>query len=175
MTPRAFPPAPGWSPNGHRIKAPLGYGRGTQKVWVYGALRVREGQELTFTAPARNTVGYLTLLTALEHANPQGELPLIADNLSRHTSGPIQQWLAVQPRVHPVPIPTGACWLNLQEGWWRLFRREAFAGQDFADAKEIDQATRVATQHLNARAKPWIWGRPPPPHRHLRRRLVYCF
>src|SRR5258705_499770 len=98
VTPRAFPPAPGWSPNGHRIKAPLGYGRGTQKVWVYGALRVREGQELTFTAPARNTVGYLTLLTALEHANPQGELPLIADNLSRHTSGPIQQWLAVHPR-----------------------------------------------------------------------------
>ncbi len=57
-----------------------------------------------------------------------------------------------------MPIPTGACWLNLQEGWWRLFRREAFAGQDFADATEIDQATRVATQHPNARAKPWIWG-----------------
>src|SRR5258708_25052547 len=51
VTPRALPPAPGWSPNGHRIKAPLGYGRGTQKVWVYGALRVRDGQELTFTAP----------------------------------------------------------------------------------------------------------------------------
>jgi DDE superfamily endonuclease len=113
VTPRAFPPAPGWSPNGHRIKAPLGYGRGTQKVWVYGALRVRDGQELTFTAPSRNTVGYLTLLTAIEHANPQGDLHLIADNLSSHTSGPIQQWLAVHPRVHPVPIPTGACWLNL--------------------------------------------------------------
>jgi DDE superfamily endonuclease len=127
-----------------------------------------------FTAPARNTVGYLTLLAGIDQANPQGELQLISDHLSRHTSAPIQQWLATHPRVHPVPRPTGACWLNLQEGWWRLFRREAFAGQSFADTKEIDLATRVATPHLNARAKPWIWGRPPPPHRRLRRRFAYC-
>jgi hypothetical protein len=173
VTPRAFPPAPGWSASGHRIKAPLAYSRGTQKVWVYGALRVRDGQELTCTAASRNTAGYLMLLTAVEHANPQGDLHLIADNLSSHTSGPIQDWLAAHPRVHPVPIPAGACWLNLQEGWWRLFRREALAGQDFADAKEIDQATRVATAHLNARASPWVWGRPPRPHRQLRRCFVY--
>jgi hypothetical protein len=174
VIPRTFPPAPGWSPTGHRIKAPLDYSRGYEKVWIYGALRVCDGHELTFTAPSRNTAGYLTLLTRLDTANPQGELNLVSDNLSSHTSGPIQQWLATHPRVHPVPLPTGACWLNLQEGWWRLFRREAFAGQSFADAKEIDLATRVATQHLNARAKPWVWGRPPPPQRRLRRRFVYC-
>ncbi len=174
MIPRTFPPAPGWSPNGHRRKAPLDYGRGPEKVWVYGALRVRDGHELTFTAPSRNTPGYLRLLELVHAANPDGELNLISDNLSSHTSAPIQQWLAAHPRVHPVPIPTGACWLNMQEGWWRLFRREAFAGQSFADAKEIDQTTCVATQHLNARAHPWVWGRPARPHRTLRRRFVYC-
>ena len=135
---------------------------------------MRDGQEVPFTAPSRHTVGYLKLLTVLDQANPQGELNVVSDNLSSHTSGPIQQWLAAHPRVHPVPLPTGACWLNLQEGWWRLFRRAAFAGQSFADAQEIELATRVATQHLNARAKPWVWGRPPPPHRTLRRRFVYC-
>jgi hypothetical protein len=134
---------------------------------------VRDGQELTCTAPARNTVGYLRLLELVATANPEGELNLISDNRSSHTSAPIQQWLAAHPRVHPVPIPTGACWLNLQEGWWRRFRREAFAGQSFADAKEIDLATRVATEHLNARAKPWVWGRPPPANRALRRHFVY--
>jgi hypothetical protein len=152
----------------------MDYGRGDQKVWVYGALRVRDGHELTCTAPARNTVGYLKLLKTIDETNPEGELNLVSDNLSSHTSGPIQEWLGQHPRVHPVPIPTGACWLNLQEGWWRLFRREAFAGQSFANAKEIDLATRVATEHLNARAKPWVWGRPPPAHRRLRRHFVYC-
>ena len=151
----------------------MDYGRGPEKVWVYGALRVRDGHEQTFTAPSRNTAGYLKLLTLLDAANPQGELNLVSDNRSSHTSAPIQEWLVRHPRVHPVPIPTGACWLNLQEGWWRLFRREAFAGQSFADAKEIDLATRVATEHLNARAKPWVWGRPPRPQRMLRRRFVY--
>jgi DDE superfamily endonuclease len=152
----------------------MDYGRGDEKVWVYGGLRVRDGQGATFTAPSRNTVGYLQLLKVLDEANPDGERHLVSDNLSSHTSAPIQEWLGQHPRVHPVPIPTGACWLNLQEGWWRLFRREAFAGQSFADAKEIDLATRVATEHRNARAKAWVWGRPPPPQRTLRRRFVYC-
>jgi hypothetical protein len=28
VIPRTFPPAPGWSPDGHRVKAPLEYSRG---------------------------------------------------------------------------------------------------------------------------------------------------
>jgi hypothetical protein len=77
------------------------------------------------------------------------------------------------PRIGHAFIPTKACWLNLQEGWWRLFRRSALAGQTFADPEQIDQATKLATAGLNARARPWIWGRPPRPHRTLRRKFVY--
>lgn len=174
MIPRCFPPAAGWSADGHRIKAPLEYSRGREKVWVYGALRIRDGQEVTLTARSRNTVGYRRLLDAVAQANPEGDLYLISDNLSSHKSPPIHDWLDAHPRVHHINIPTGACWLNLQEGWWRLFRREALAGQTFADGEEIDQVTLLATAKLNHRAKPWIWGRPPRPHRYLRRRFVYC-
>jgi hypothetical protein len=173
VIPRCYPPAAGWSADGHRIKAPLEYSRGREKVWVYGALRIRDGHEVTLTARSRNTVGYVRLLDAVEQANPMGDLYLITDNLSSHKSPPVQEWLSAHPRAHQVFIPTGACWLNLQEGWWRLFRREALAGQTCADAEEIDQVTLLATQKLNYRAQPWIWGRPPRPHRHLRRRLVY--
>ena len=76
--------------------------------------------------------------TPSTRANPTGDLYLIADNLSSHKSPPIQAWLAAHPRVQQVFIPKGACWLNLQEAWWRLFRKEALAGQSFADAGEID-------------------------------------
>jgi hypothetical protein len=151
----------------------LDYGRGPDKVWVYGALRPCDGQALTLTAPSRNTAGFRTLLDAIDVANPLGELYLINDNLSSHSSGPIREWLAVHPRVQQDPVPTGACWLTLIEGWWRLFRRDAFAGQSFADHTEIDAATTLATCQLTRRAKPWIWGRPPRPHRQLRRRFVY--
>ena len=143
--------------------APLEYSRSPEKVWVYGALRVRDGHAITLTTRSRNTAGYRQLLEAIAAANPTGDLYLISDNLSSHKSPPIQEWLAANPRVRHVFIPVGACWLNLQEAWWRIFRRSAFAGQTFADAEEIDRATEVATKQLNARAKPWVLGPTPAP------------
>jgi hypothetical protein len=55
VTPRTYPPAPGWSKDGHRIKAPLEYSRGPEKVWVYGALRIGDGKALTLSLPAPET------------------------------------------------------------------------------------------------------------------------
>jgi transposase len=173
VIPRSFPPAPGWSADGHRVKAPLDYSRGPEKTWVYGALRVGDGQEVTMTAPSRNSVGYQRLLAAVEAANPVGTIVVITDNLSSHTSSSTRTWLADHPRIQHAFIPKGACWLNLQEGWWRLFRREAFAGQCFATPEEITLATWVATCQLNARARPWVWGRPPPSPRHRRHAFTY--
>ncbi|MFE2985639.1 IS630 family transposase [Streptomyces sp. NPDC059262] len=140
MIPRAFPPAPGWSPDGHRIKAELDYSRGPEKTWVYGGLRVRDGQQITMAASSHNSLSTRT-------------------------------WLEDHPRIRHAFIPVGACWLNLQEGWWRIFRKTALAGRSFANPDDITQA--VATRQLNARARPWIWGRPAPPTRQLRRQYVY--
>jgi hypothetical protein len=134
---------------------------------------VCDGRAVTLTASSRNTAGSLRLLEAVARANPIGDLFLIGDNLSSHKSPPVVAWLEAHPRVHPVFIPVGACWLNLQEAWWRLFRREAVAGQSFVDADEIARSTRVATTQLNRRAKSWVWYRPPRPARHLRRTFVY--
>jgi hypothetical protein len=53
-----------------------------------------------------------------------------------------------------VLIPKVAAWLNLIEGWWRMFRRQVLAGVDFAESYEIGQAARVATRQLNRKAKP---------------------
>jgi hypothetical protein len=98
---------------------------------------------------------------------------VVTDNLSSHTSASTRTWLLDHPRIQHTFIPKGACWLNLQEGWWRLFRRQALAGQCFASPEEITLATRVATCQLNARARPWVWGRPPPSPRHRRHAFTY--
>ena len=173
VIPRTFPPAPGWSPDGHRIKAPLEYSRGSQKTWVFGGLRIRDGTEITCCTPSRNSEGWIRLLTEIARANPRGPIRVVTDNLGTHTSGKVRQWLARHPRIQQVYIPKKACWLNLQEGWWRLLRRAAFAGQTFADPDEIIHSVETATAHLNTHAKPWVWGRPAPPTRRLRRCFVY--
>ena len=121
---------------------------------------MRDGKELTRCAASRNSTNYIALLRDIEADNATGDIFIITDNLSSHTSAQTRAWLAEHPRLHQVFIPTGACWLNLQEGWWRLFRRDALAGQSFANPDELEQATRIATAQLNRRAKPGIWGRP---------------
>ncbi|MEU1510511.1 IS630 family transposase [Kitasatospora sp. NPDC005748] len=173
VIPRTFPPAPGWSPDGHRIKNEIDYSRGPEKTWVYGGLRVRDGQQITMTASSRNSVFYQQFLQLVEDANPTGDIYVVTDNLSSHNSVSTRAWLESHPRIKHVFIPVGACWLNLQEAWWRIFRKAALAGHSFADPDEITQATRIATAQLNARARPWIWGRPAPPTRQLRHRYVY--
>jgi DDE superfamily endonuclease len=152
VIPRTFPPAPGWSGDGHRIKAPLEYSRGPEKTWVYGGLRVSDGQAVTMCAPSRNSAFYQDFLQLAEQANPEGTIWVITDNLSSHDSKSTRAWLEDHPRIRHAFIPKRACWLNMQEGWWRIFRRQALAGQEFADPDEI------------ARARPWIWGRPSPRH-----------
>ena len=74
VIPRTFPPAPGWSGDGHRIKAPLEYSRGPEKTWVYGGLRVRDGQAVTMCAPSRNSAFYQDFLQLAEQANPDGTI-----------------------------------------------------------------------------------------------------
>ena len=97
----------------------------------------------------------------IERAIPRGLIYLIADNLKIHDSALVRKWLEEHPRIEHAFIPKGAAWLNLIEGWWLLFRRQAFAGQCFADSYEIDLATRVATRQLKWKASPWVWGRSP--------------
>ena len=102
---------------------------------------------------------------------------MITDNPSSHNSYATRNGLAAHLRIRHAFIPAGACWLNVQEAWRRIVRRivrrTAIAGQCFADPDDIDYATRIATAQLNTRAKPWVWGRPPPSPRRYRRRFIY--
>ncbi|CAM5260257.1 hypothetical protein SXANM310S_02606 [Streptomyces xanthochromogenes] len=105
VIPRTFPPAPGWSPGGRRIKSELDYGRGPEKTWVYGGLRVRDGQQVTMTATSRNSVFYQQFLQKLEAANPTGDIYVITDNLSSRSSLSTRAWLTDHPRIKHIFIP----------------------------------------------------------------------
>ncbi|MGA4850955.1 transposase [Streptomyces sp. G5(2025)] len=109
--------------HGHRIKSEVDYGRGPEKTWVYGALRVRDGHQVTMAASSRNSAFYQQFLQKVEAANPVGDIYVVTDNLSSHNSLSTRTWLEDHPRIRHVFIPVGACWLNLQEGWWRIFRQ----------------------------------------------------
>jgi transposase len=164
LIPRVYPAQPGWTSDGNRVKEEVAYWREPEKIWVYGGLRIRDGHAVTMCADRRNSFCYQDFLGLLEADNPVGEIVVITDNLSSHTSVSTREWLAEHPRIRQVFIPKNACWLNLQEPWWRMFRRQGLTGQQLASGNDIRRVTVVATAQLNAKAKPWIWGRPPPPN-----------
>src|SRR4051812_45642233 len=168
VMPRTFDPPASWSTDGHRPKAPLTYSRGPEKTWIYGGLRISDGQAVTLCAPSRNSACWQQFLARLEQDNPTGVIAVITDNLSSHSSLATRDWLADHPRIEQVFIPKGACWLNLQEAWWRIFRRHALAGQTFAEPVEIAHATGAghrpaqrARQTLDLGTTPGTTAAPP--------------
>ena len=88
----------GWSPDGHRIKAPLEYSRGPEKTWVYGGLRVAGGHAVTLCASSRNSAFYQDFLQLEEQASPDGTIWVITDNLSSHDSKSTRAWLEDHPQ-----------------------------------------------------------------------------
>lgn len=147
--------------------------RGPEKTWVDGALRVCDGEELTKCAASRYSKGSIALLSDIEADNPSGDIFIISDNLSSHSSWETRTWLEGHPRIHHVFIPTGGL---LAQSAGRLVAPlppRCLAGQSLANPDEIEQATRVATRQLNLRAKPWVWSRPPKDPRHYRR--LFCY
>ena len=89
-------------------------------------------------------------------------------------SRPIQAWLTEHPRIQQRFIPVKAAWLNLMEPWWRLLRSGSVCRkQSFVDTQEVNCAALDATRRLNARAKPWVWGRPARTPGKRRRAFVY--
>jgi transposase InsO family protein len=68
-------------------------------------LRVADGQAVTCTAASRNGVNYQRFLELVEAANPAGDILVVTDNLSSHTSAATREWLADHPRIRQVFIP----------------------------------------------------------------------
>lgn len=93
-------------------------------------VRVADGVAVACTAPVRDSAGCQRFLPWPSRPTRPGDrtIVVIADNLSSHASFATRTWLVDHPRIRHVFIPKGACWLNLQEAWWRLFRRAASAG-----------------------------------------------
>src|SRR5260370_22734241 len=87
---------------------PLEYARGPDKTWVYGGLRVADGQEVTLCAPSRNSEHYQRFLQQVEDASPRGQIVIITDNPSSHHSTATRALLAPHPRLPHAFIPKGA-------------------------------------------------------------------
>lgn len=165
-------PAPNWHPDAYRPHFRPDYARYGYR-WAYGALAHRSGQVLLHMAATRDTASWLHFLDGLETFAPPGEAHLIVDNLPLHWSVDTMLWNWGHPRFHFVSLPKAAAWLNLIEGFWKILGQRALAGRDCTSTDEVAHAVRAGVFDWNRQPTPFLWGRPPKPHRNLKRQYIY--
>jgi transposase len=165
-------PGPNWSDATHRPHFRPTYARHGYR-WAFGALRYRTGQVFVETAATRATAAWLHLLDGREGFVRAGDASLIIDALPLHWTLDTLLWNGGHPRVHFVPLPKAAAWLNLMEGFWKILGQRALAGRDCTSPQDVDAAVLAGVDDWNQRPTPFLWGRPPRPRRHLKRTYVY--
>jgi transposase len=82
---------------------------------------------------------------------------VILDNLSTHTSPPVQRWLRRHPRVHFHFIPTSSCWLNLVERWFGEIARDRIRRGTFNSVPALVAAIDEYLKHYNEAPQRFIW------------------
>lgn len=111
------------------------------KRGVFGALNLRTGQWHDQVSARKRGVEFLAFLTVLWAAYPVGPLYVIVDNASIHTSRAVRRWLAEQPRLQLLYLPTySGHQLNPVEKVWGVLKNHIAANRSYKSLAELDRA-----------------------------------
>jgi hypothetical protein len=75
---------------------------------------------------------------------------VVLDNLSIHTSVETLLWNFGHSRFYFHFLPTGAAWLNLIAGWWRILGHRALDGRNFQGPAEVQGAFQATLAQWNS-------------------------
>lgn len=108
---------------------------------VFGGLNIRTGQWHYTLADHKRTADFIDFLSGLLQAYATGVIFVIVDNASIHASKALMAWLAQQPRIQLVYLPTySGHELNpVEKVWWRL-KQYIAANRNFLSLADLDAA-----------------------------------
>jgi len=124
---------------------------------LYAALEVATGQVVTECHRRHRAEEFLRFLRRIVRAYPSGELHLVLDNSSTHTTAEVNAWLARHRRVHFHFTPTGASWMNLVESWFSILTRRSVRRGSYQSVAELIATIERFVASYNDRAQPFAW------------------
>lgn len=111
---------------------------------------------LTDCQPRHRSQEFLGFLRQIDRAYPDGELHIVLDNSSTHTTPEVNSWLARHPRVTFHFTPTGASWMNMIESWFSILTRQQVRRGSYDSTPELIAAIEQFTANWNDRACPFV-------------------
>jgi len=124
---------------------------------LFAALEVGTGQVTTEARERHTGADFLAFMKRVARAYPEGELHVVLDNVSTHTTPDVRTWLARHPRVTFHFTPTSASWMNQVETWFGILTRRAIRRGSFKSVKELVAMIDTFTRSWNDGASPFVW------------------
>jgi transposase len=125
---------------------------------LYAALNTRNGEVVGKTAQRHTSQELVAFLAEVVANQPCGkEIHLIADNLSAHKTGRVEQFLAAHPQVHLHYTPTYSSWLNQVENWFARIERDVIARGVFTSVKNLAHKLKRYIRNYNRDPQPIKW------------------
>jgi transposase len=124
---------------------------------LYAALEIASGQVVHDCQPRHRHQEFLAFLRRIVREFPNGELHLVLDNSSTHTTPEVKRWLARHRRVHFHFTPTGASWMNMIESWFSILTRQQVRRGSYGSERELIDAIARFVTGWNERSCPFVW------------------
>lgn len=153
---RLYPPHGQWADADHRPHYRADYGR-RGYTWLFGAFSPHTGQGLLHFGERRDSATFIELMEKVKEWIPSGDVHVVIDNLSIHTSVQSLLWNFGHERFYFHFLPAGAAWLNLIEGWWSILDNRSLPGRNFANTSELRASYLATLKDWNASPTPFRW------------------
>jgi transposase len=125
---------------------------------LYAAFNTRTGEVLGKTAARHTSAEFVAFLTDLVVNQPRGkEIHVIADNLSAHKTGLVDEFLLAHPKVHLHFTPTYSSWLNQVELWFAKIERDVIARGIFTSVADLRKKLMRYIRKYNQAPKTVKW------------------
>lgn len=123
---------------------------------LFAALDVARGRVLGECRPRHTGADFLGFLKKVAR-HYRGELHVILDNSSSHTTPAVKAWLEAHPRVHLHFTPTGASWLNMIEAWFSVLTRKSVRRGSFGTVRALVRHIDQYLRRWNDHPVPFVW------------------
>jgi len=107
---------------------------------VFGALNPIDGEAVFQISDRKNGGSFIGFLELLLKKFPVLDIYLVVDNATYHRSKMVKEWLAKNPKIHLIYLPSKSPQLNPIEHMWRWLKGEVAANRTYMDLEPLKRA-----------------------------------